>query len=191
MDVYDEYSQARNGSWGTVGSFPSVRDPKEWLARGGGFSDAVAQILGGEDPGYVIASPALLSGGWSRAFLREIAGDKRSGVVFTGYLPRGAGGIPGLTRLRTGDQLRLDDETRRINCLWARIGLSAHAPTRDLHAFAERMTRGRGRSTFGIVHGEAVAQRELASWISDNLRVHGATAQSLQRQTPWTPSVGD
>jgi metallo-beta-lactamase family protein len=189
MDVYDEFSQARNGGWGTVGSFPSVRDPSEWLRPGGTFEEAVLEILHGEDPGYVIASPAMLSGGWSRAFLRELASDKRSGVVFTGHMPRTAGNIPGITRLGTGDQLRLGADTRRINCLWKRIGLSAHASTADLHAFAERMTRGRDRVAFGVVHGEPAAQRELAAWISETLCDSGATAQSLQRQTPWAPDV--
>jgi hypothetical protein len=41
------------------------------------------------------------------------------------------------------DRLRLDGEDRRIECLLGAHPLSAHAPTRDLHAFAERMTRGR------------------------------------------------
>jgi Cft2 family RNA processing exonuclease len=184
MEVYDEYSRARNGGWGTVGSFPSVRDPNEWLRPGATFGDAAREILQGEEPGYVIASPALASGGWSRAFLRGIAPDRRSGVVFTGYLPRAAGAIPGLTRLATGDTLRLGGEAIRINCLWKRIGLSAHAGTEDLHAFAERMTRGRDRVAFGLVHGEPAAQRDLARWITETL---GAGAQSLQRQTPWVP----
>ena len=89
--------------------------------------------------------------------------------------------------MRTGDRLRLDDEDRTIQCLWEKVSLSAHAPTRDLHAFAERMTRGRERTAFCVVHGEAAAQRELASWISDSLREEGATGHSLQRLTPWTP----
>jgi Cft2 family RNA processing exonuclease len=190
MDVYDQYSQARNGGWATAGSFPSVRNPREWLRADGTFDDAVAEILHGEDPGYVIASPALVSGGWSRAFLRGLVGDRSSGVVFTGYMPRGAGGIPRIDRLRTGDQLRLGDEVRRIDCLWERIALSAHAPTRDLHAFAERMTRGRERTAFCVVHGAPASQRELANWIFESLGDRGATAHSLQRQTPWAPDLG-
>jgi predicted metal-dependent RNase len=131
----------------------------------------------------------MVSGGWSRAFLRELVGDRRSGIVFTGYVPRSAGSIPGINRLRTGDQLRLDDEVRTIACLWERVSLSAHAPTRDLHAFAERMTRGRERTAFCVVHGEPASQRELASWIADSLRDEGATAHSLQRLTPWAPDM--
>jgi Cft2 family RNA processing exonuclease len=186
MDVYDQYSQARNGGWATAGSFPSVRDPTAWLLPDSTFEDAAAEILHGEEPGYVIASPALVSGGWSRAFLRGLMGDPRAGVVFTGYVPRSGGGFPRIDRLRTGDVLRLDGEDRRIECLWERITLSAHAPTRDLHAFAERMTRGRERTAFCIVHGDPAAQRELASWIGETLGDRGATAHSLQRQTPWT-----
>jgi Cft2 family RNA processing exonuclease len=189
MDVYDHYSHARNGGWNTVGTFPSVRNPAEWLRPGGTFEEAVTEIVHGEEPGYVVASPAMVSGGWSRAFLRELVGDRRSGVAFTGHMPRDAGGIPRLNRVRTGDRLRLDDQDRTIRCLWEKISLSAHAPTRDLHAFAERMTRGRERTAFCVVHGEPAAQRELASWISDSLRDEGATGHSLQRLTPWAPDL--
>ncbi|HET6551767.1 MAG TPA: MBL fold metallo-hydrolase [Solirubrobacter sp.] len=190
MDVYDEFSRARTGGWSAVGAFPPVRNASEWLRPDGTFDDAVDEIVGGEEPGYVIASPALLSGGWSRAFLRRIARDPRSGVVLTGHIPRGPGAIPNLNRLRTGDQLRLGDEVCAIECLWERISLSAHAPTLDLHAFAERMTRGRERTAFGLVHGDPAAQRELAGWIGETLRDQGATAHSLQRQTPWSPDTG-
>jgi metallo-beta-lactamase family protein len=187
MDVYDEYSQGRSGGWGAPGAFPAVRNPAEWLRADGTFADAVDEIVSGEEPGYVIASPAMVSGGWSRAFLRRLVSDSRSGVVFTGYIPRTQGGIPNINRLRTGGRVRIDDATFTIECLWEKIGLSAHAPTRDLHAFAERMTRGRERTAFCIVHGEPAAQRELAGWISDSLRSEGATGHSLERLTPWAP----
>jgi metallo-beta-lactamase family protein len=185
MDVYDQYGQGRNGGWATVGAFPSVRDPTSWLHPDGTFDDAAAEILHGEEPGYVIASPALVSGGWSRAFLRGVVGDRESGVVFTGYMSRGGGGLSRLDRLRTGDRLRLDGEDHRIECVWERISLSAHAPTRDLHAFAERMTRGRERTAFCVVHGDPAPQRELANWITESLGDRGTTAHSLQRQIPW------
>jgi Cft2 family RNA processing exonuclease len=191
MNVYDHYSQARNGGWNTVGAFPAVRNPADWVTPGQTFAQAASEIVHGEDPGYIVASPAMVSGGWSRAFVRELVGDRRSGVVFTGHMPRDAGGIPRLSRVRTGDRLRLDDADRTIQCLWERVSLSAHAPTRDLHAFAERMTRGRGRTAFCVVHGEPAAQRELAGWISDSLREEGATGHSLQRLTPWAPDLGD
>jgi Cft2 family RNA processing exonuclease len=189
MDVYDQYSQARNGGWAAVGSFPSVRNPNEWLTNDRTLDEAVLDILGSEEPGYIIASPAMLSGGWSRAFLREMVRHKQHGVVFTGYMPRAAGGIPGINRLKTGDAIRLGDENPKIQCLFQRVGLSAHAPTPDLHAFAERMTRAHDATMFGIVHGEAAAQRELATWIDQNLKAQRATAHSLQRQTPWVPEL--
>ncbi len=44
MDVYDQFSRARNGGWNTVGSFPSVRNPDRmatprWNVRRGGHRD--------------------------------------------------------------------------------------------------------------------------------------------------------
>jgi metallo-beta-lactamase family protein len=187
MDVYDDYTGDGRGGWAAVGSFPAVRDPAEWLTAGGTFGDAVAEIVHGEAPGYVVAAPAMVSGGWSRAFLDELLGDPCSGVVFTGHVPRHGGGIAGLGRLRTGDRIDLGGGARRIECAWERISLSAHAPTRDLHAFAERMTRGREHTDFSIVHGDRAAQRELAGWIREHLDDRGATAHSLQRQVPWSP----
>jgi metallo-beta-lactamase family protein len=187
MDVYDDYSGEGGGGWASVGSFPAVRDPAEWLTADGTFAAAAAEIVHGEAPGYIVAAPAMLSGGWSRAFLTELLADPRSGVAFTGHVPRHGGGIPGLGRLRTGDRIDLGGERRQIECAWERIALSAHAPTRDLHAFAERMTRGRERTDFCIVHGDRAAQRELAAWIRESLDERGATAHSLQRQMPWSP----
>jgi metallo-beta-lactamase family protein len=187
MDVYDDYSGDGRGGWASVGAFPPVRDPAEWLTDGGTFGTAAAEIVHGEAPGYIVAAPAMLSGGWSRAFLAELLDDPHSGVVFTGHVPRRGGGLPGLGRLRTGDRIDLDGQARRIECAWERISLSAHAPTRDLHAFAERMTRGRERTDFCIVHGDRAAQRELAGWIRERLDERGATAHSLQRRVPWSP----
>jgi Cft2 family RNA processing exonuclease len=187
MDVYDDYSGDGRGGWASVGAFPPARDPAEWLGDGGTFATAAAEIVHGEAPGYIVAAPAMLSGGWSRAFLAELLDDPRSGVVFTGHVPRRGGGLPGLGRLRAGDRIDLDGQARRIECAWERIGLSAHAPTRDLHAFAERMTRGRERTDFCVVHGDPAAQRELAGWIRERLGERGATAHSLQRRVPWSP----
>jgi hypothetical protein len=51
------------------------------------------------------------------------------------------------------------------------------------------MTRGRERTAFCLVHGDAAAQRELASWIGESLADQGATAHSLQRQAPWSPEL--
>jgi len=66
MDVYDDYSGEGGGGWASVGSFPAVRDPAEWLTPEGTFAAAAAEIVHGEAPGYIVAAPAMLSGGWSR-----------------------------------------------------------------------------------------------------------------------------
>jgi Cft2 family RNA processing exonuclease len=184
IDVYDKYGTARRGNWAVPGGIPEVKSVTEFLSDNGSFDEAVTDILAAGEPGYIIASPAMVSGGWSRGFLEQMAGDDRHAVVFTGYLPRHAGGIPNLSRLHTNAQLRLADESITIRAQWERAyGLSAHAPGRDLRRFAEEISRGRERVTFGTVHGEPEGQRALAADIDDT--IENATASSLQRNTPW------
>ena len=187
--VYEEYGAARRGGWARPGGIPSVSSINAWLPENGAFDEAVHDILADEEPGYIIASPAMVSGGWSRAFLREMAGDDRHAIVFTGYLPRHAGGIPNLGHLHTDgrQQLRIPgEEPITIRAQWQRAaGLSAHAPGRDLRRFAEEIARGRDHVMFGMVHGEPESQRELAADVTDT--VENASATSLRRNTPWPP----
>ena len=78
---------------------------------------------------YIIVSPAMLSGGWSRAFLQRMIEDERHAVVFTGYLPPHARRDPRLHRLHTGSKFTLDERQVEIKCAWRKATLSrARAP---------------------------------------------------------------
>ena len=187
--VYSTWASKRDaGQWTSPGRFASGGGSINSVLRDHpGFQSAAEEILGEFQPGYLLVSPAMLSGGWSRAFLEMMVEDPRHAVLFTGYLPKHAGGIRNVDRVDTGRMLELPDRKLKVACDWKVLrGLSAHAPASDLRKFAEGMARGR-RVAFGCVHGEPASQQELAAWIETG--VTGATGQSLSRNTPWLPSL--
>ncbi len=182
-EIYDNFDRPR-GPWRRPGQFPQTTSIRKWLSGGNTFEDVVAEVLESE-PGYIIASPAMMSSGWSRAFLDAMVGDPRHAIVFTGYLPRHAGNIPNLRDLHQGATMRLDGENRPIACRWEKVGLSAHAPSLDLERFARELSQGRDTAHIGLVHGTVEAQRELAERLTDQLSE--ATVRSLRNGEPWIP----
>jgi Cft2 family RNA processing exonuclease len=184
LRIYDDYR--RPGSqWVRPGEFPGTTPINKWLGDAGSFEAVVDEILS-NDSSYIIASPAMLSGGWSRAFLSAMVGDPRHAIVFTGYVPRHGGGIRNLSQMYQGARLAgLGDEPLKIACAWEKPSLSAHAPARDLRQFAARMARGRTHVSFGMVHGVAERQRALASDVQANN--DNVDAQPLDNGVPWEP----
>jgi predicted metal-dependent RNase len=183
FEVYDAFQRKADGAWVRPGSYPRTTSIGKRL-RGSSFEEVVENVLEGE-PGFIIASPAMLSGGWSRAFLRRMIEEPQHAVIFSGYLPRHGVGIPRLRELGKNRPMRYEGEHVKIQCDWVSVGLSAHAPAQDLRAFARDMANGREHVNFGVVHGEAASQRELAADIS---QIDNATAKSLSNGEPWTPS---
>ena len=181
--VYDDFDRSQGG-WRRSGEFPAITSVRKWLGGGNTFEDVVAEVLESR-PSYIIASPAMISSGWSRAFLHAMVDDPRHAIVFTGYLPKHAGNIPNLREMHQGKSMRLDGENREIKCRWEKIGLSAHAPSSDLELFARDVTQGRDSAHIGLVHGMPEAQRDLAERLSGQLE--SATVRSLRNGEPWVP----
>lgn len=185
-NIYTAWGNRRDERWAEPARFPSVDRINKWVREFDGFPDAAEAFLEESEPGYLIVSPAMLSGGWSRAFLEAMVEDARHAILLTGWMPRHAGGIRNFEHLGKNRPLQLPGESaaRTIRCEWLHLrGLSAHAPARDLHRFASEIARGRDVS-FALVHGERPAQIELANWITTNL---GSPAVSLQRNVNWVP----
>jgi Cft2 family RNA processing exonuclease len=180
--VYDAFDRPKGG-WRRSGEFPQTTSVQRWL-DGGGFEDVVSEVLESQS-GYIIASPAMVSSGWSRAFMHAMLDEPGHAIVFTGYLPRHAGNIANLREMHTGATMRLDGENRAIRCRWEKVGLSAHAPSSDLEQFARDVTAGRDSVHIGVVHGQPEAQRELAERLT-HLLEH-ATVRSLRNGEPWVP----
>jgi Cft2 family RNA processing exonuclease len=183
-EVYDNFDRPK-GNWRRPGEFPQCTSVRKWLNGGHSVGDVVAEVLESE-PAYIIASPAMLSSGWSRAFLHAMIDHPQHAVLFTGYLPKHAGNIPQLREMHQGANMRLDGENRRINCAWEKATLSAHAPSFDLEKFARDLALGRDATHFGLVHGTPDAQRELAERLTDQVE-DAATVRSLRNGEPWIP----
>jgi Cft2 family RNA processing exonuclease len=184
-EIYDAFDRP-TGNWRRPGEFPQCTPIRKWLSGGNTFEDVVAEVLE-SDPSYIIASPAMLSSGWSRMFLHAMIDHPQHAIVFTGYLPKHAGNIPQLREMHQGATMRLDGENRRINCRWEKVSLSAHAPSVDLERFARDLAQGREMTHIGLVHGTPDAQRELAERLTHQLD-DCATVRSLRNGEPWIPS---
>ena len=183
FEVYDHYQRRDKGIWVRPGDYPDT-DPIGRRMRGRSIEERVEDVLAGAN-GFIIASPAMLSGGWSRAFMERMVGDERHAIIFSGYLPRHGTNIPRLRELGKNRPLRLGDEQVRIKCDWLKVGLSAHAGAQDLRLFAREMGTGEDHVNFGLVHGEPQSQRELAADIDAS---ENATAKVLSNGEPWVPS---
>jgi len=183
------YSAYMRSMWVAPGQMRTASEMKRWVRDGTSFDEAIEYALGLESFSYFICSPAMLSGGWSRAFLQRMVDEERHAVVFTGYLPRHGGGIRNLSQMHRGASIPLDGRERsvKINCEWVRAPLSAHAPRGDLMAFAQRMLLGGRSVSFGVLHGTVEAQESLAGEIDD---LDGASAKSLTNGLPWSPQIG-
>ena len=182
-----ELYSAYKGTWAAPGEMRRASEMNRWLRDATSLDEVVEEVVTRESFSYIIVSPAMLSGGWSRAFLRRMVADERHAVVFTGYLPRHGGGIRNLSQLYTGAPITLDEDTVKIRCDWRKAMLSAHAPRGDLLAFAQRMLLGDKQVAFGIVHGMPEAQASLAADIAE---FDGATATPLSNGVPWKPQNG-
>jgi Cft2 family RNA processing exonuclease len=182
VQVYDTFSRGTN-PWARADDMPRTEELGKLVRSGVRFEDAVGTVLE-EGFSFIIASPAMLTSGWSRQFLVNMISDPRHSIVLSGYLPRHSGGIPHLHRLAAGEKINLDGDLYPIRARWEKAGLSAHAPSGDLRKFAEYMTRQTDHVSFGMVHGEEAAQLALAEDVN---QYPTATAESLSNGQPWRP----
>lgn len=183
--VYETYSKGAN-AWARAQDMPRVDELGGRLRRGDlTFEEVAAEVLEG-DFSYIIASPAMLGGGWSRTFLEQMVDRPEHAVVMSGYVPRNAGGIPGLHRMHTGDTMNISGRNVRVQAAFDQLkGLSAHAPAVDLRQFADYMARQGHNVAFGMVHGDEQSQQALAEDVAALPGV--ALAESLHNSQVWQP----
>jgi metallo-beta-lactamase family protein len=182
VQVYADFSGGEN-PWARADDMPRTEEMGKLIRGGVRFEDAVGHVLEDEFS-FIIASPAMLTSGWSRQFLMNMVSDPRHAIVMSGYLPRHSGMIPHLHRLRQGEKINIDGQHLPIRARWEKAGLSAHAPSRDLRAFAQYMTRQADHVSFGMVHGDEAAQVALAEDVNE---MPEASAESLSNGETWRP----
>ena len=183
--VYAQYSKGAN-AWARAEKMPRVDELGGRVrARDIEFEEVVGEVLDGEFC-YIVASPALLTSGWSRAFLDVMIDNPDHAVVMSGHIPKHAGNIPRLHTISRGDVIDLGHRTTRIQAQFKALkGLSAHAPSLDLRRFAKHMTLADNHVAFGMVHGDEASQTALAQDVDE---FDGASAQALYNGHIWQPS---
>jgi metallo-beta-lactamase family protein len=183
--VYGQYSKGAN-AWARAETMPRVEELGGRVrARDIEFEDVVGEVLDGEFC-YIVASPALLTSGWSRAFLDVMIDNPDHAVVMSGHIPKHAGNIPRLHMISRGDMIDLGHRTTRIQAQFKALkGLSAHVPSLDLRRFAKHMTLADNHVAFGMVHGDEPSQTALAQDVDE---FDGASAQALYNGHIWQPS---
>lgn len=183
--VYETCSKGAN-AWARAQDMPRVDELGGRLRRGDlTFGEVAAEVLEG-DFSYIIASPAMLAGGWSRTFLEQMVDRPEHAIVMSGYVPRNAGGIPGLHRMHTGATMNISGRTVRVEATFDQLkGLSAHAPAVDLRQFAAYMARQGHNVAFGMVHGDEQSQLALAEDVAALPDV--GLAESLHNSQVWQP----
>lgn len=185
--VYESYSKGAN-AWARAEEMPRLDELGRRKRHNPSlaFDDIVGEVF---DAGfsYVIASPAMLGSGWSRTFLTQMVDNPAHAVVMSGYVPRHGGHIPRLHTLHKGDTIDLGGDRHRIQCEFDQLkGLSAHAPSVDLHQFANYMARQGDNVAFAMVHGDEASQAALAEDVAALPGV--ASADALHNGEVWQPT---
>ena len=114
-------------------------------------------------PAVVIAASGMCTGGRVVNYLKALAGDARTDIVFCGYQAQGTPGRAlqgGARRLRLeGTQVTVRARVHQLS------GYSAHADRANLLRFVGGIRRPPQRMV--LVHGEAKARRALAAGIRE------------------------
>ena len=135
MEVYVAYAEKRSSdddvAWVRSGQFPRAQSLlHKRLGTGSTFEEVAAELLSDYEPGFILASPAMLGGGWSLTFANQMVDDPRHAIIFTGYLPRDDRDAEGSERLAEGPIYTLDGAKRRSSASGRRWGSLHMRPMR-------------------------------------------------------------
>jgi uncharacterized protein len=130
------------------------------------YSSEIVEI---DKPSLIISAPSCLGGGNSAEYLRKIASDTQSMLLFLTYQPQGTVGRAILEGLKAppigtgGENIELACKVQKLN------GLDNHSDYNQLLAFVSRL-RPKLRRVL-VNHGERSKAQNLASSISKILKV--------------------
>jgi Cft2 family RNA processing exonuclease len=191
LDIYDDYAdrgdRGQGERWVRAGQFPRTQSLHRRVRDHLSFAEIAEEVVE-SGPGYILASPAVLSGGWSLTFAKRMVEDPKNAIIFTGFLPNDDRHSKRMSEFRTGDQVKLSERAQTIQADWDQVGLSAHATADDLRQFAQRMaSQSDAPVSFGFVHGMPQSEEALARDVARMENV--ARAEPLQNNQVWAAAV--
>jgi len=134
---------------------------------GSQFSIVESKMLQRNDPSVVLAHSSMLIGGPSVAYLKQIANDPKSTLVFLSYQSLDT---PGRALLDGAKQIEVLGERLDVKCQIIRIdGLGSHSDYNQLMAYVLRL-RPKLRRVL-VNHGERPKAQNLASMINKQFRI--------------------
>eukprot|EP01053_Blabericola_migrator_P005256 Blabericola_migrator_1__5255@NODE_26_length_20894_cov_127_933788_g23_i0_p4_GENE_NODE_26_length_20894_cov_127_933788_g23_i0NODE_26_length_20894_cov_127_933788_g23_i0_p4_ORF_typecomplete_len605_score74_08Lactamase_B_6/PF16661_5/2_3e50BetaCasp/PF10996_8/8_3e27Lactamase_B/PF00753_27/1_4e20Lactamase_B_2/PF12706_7/8_9e20Lactamase_B_2/PF12706_7/3_3e03Lactamase_B_2/PF12706_7/4_8e02RMMBL/PF07521_12/5_4e15Lactamase_B_3/PF13483_6/5_7e13Lactamase_B_3/PF13483_6/3e03Beta_lactamase3/PF17030_5/8_2e02Beta_lactam len=155
MDVMKDYAATYGGEYvrskalrgQNAFSFKHVRSARR--------VEDIRELLTKEGPCVVLAAPGMLQSGASREIFEMWAGDRRNGVILTGYSPRGtmADQLKALPTTIT----RLDGKEIPLRLSLETISFSAHADFRQTSELIDSILP----PSVILVHGEKGEMRSL------------------------------
>lgn len=135
------------------------------------FSDTVVPVAGLQEredlmtrtePGCIVASSGMLTGGPSRLYAERLMGDERCFIAITGYQDEEAPGrrLQEMLDAPPGPEraMEIGGEKIPVACGVGRYGLSAHADKSELLAIVERLSPRR----LFLVHGDPTVLASFA-----------------------------
>jgi KH/beta-lactamase-domain protein len=134
---------------------------------GSQFSIVESKMLQPNEPAVVLAPSSMLIGGPSVGYLKQIANDPKSTIVFLSYQSLDT---PGRALLDGAKQIEVLGETLDVKCQIKRIdGLGSHSDYNQLMAYVLRL-RPKLRRVL-VNHGERSKAQNLASMINKQFRI--------------------
>jgi len=134
---------------------------------GSQFSIVESKLLQPNEPTVILAHSSMLIGGPSLGYLKQIANDPKSTLVFLSYQSLDT---PGRALLDGAKQIEVLGETLDVQCQIKRIdGLSSHSDYNQLMAYVLRL-RPKLRRVL-VNHGERSKAQNLASMINKQFRI--------------------
>lgn len=133
------------------------------------WSETVHRVMNAEErpfataqPGCIITSSGMLTGGPSVYYARKLLPEAQNGIFFSGYTDEESPGRK-LQHLVTGDTIELDGHVVPVNARVCKANLSAHA---DQGQICQQVSFLKPKAVL-LVHGEGAAIQSLRSKLID------------------------
>jgi Cft2 family RNA processing exonuclease len=131
------------------------------------------------NPMIVISSSGMLTGGASPLYAAELAAREQDCILFTGYQDEESPGAA-LLKARTGDVLRLGEQSFTLTCQVARYNLSGHA---DAEQILDTIAKVNPRQLI-LVHGAPESLAAIAQHVPKGIHTDIPTIGTRLKLAP-------